>query len=71
MFKLIVIAVVALGFVYYIDIVARVYQDEKAGRVRYKGLKLIIPFAYWMFPYKEPKKKRKVKSKKRKSNEAK
>ena len=62
MFKLIVVAFIFLGVIYYIDIVIRIIKDEKEGVVRYKGLKLIIPFAYWIAPYKE--KKRKVKSKK-------
>ncbi len=71
MFKLIVIAFIFLMLVYYFDIVVRIIQDEKAGKVRYKGLKLIIPFAYWLLPYKEKKPKRKVKPKKAKQNEAK
>lgn len=71
MFKFIVLAFIALMFVYYIDIVARIVQDEKAKKMRYKGLKLIVPFAYWLFPYKEKKPKRKVKPKKTKQNEAK
>ena len=73
MFKLIVIAFIFLGVVYYIDIVVRIAQDERAGKVRYKGLKLIIPFAYWIFPYRDKtkvKKKRNVKPKNQK-NEAK
>jgi hypothetical protein len=69
MFKFIVFAFVFLGLVYYIDIVVRIIQDEKAGKIRYKGLKLIIPFAYWLFPHRD--KKRKVKPKKSKQNEAK
>jgi len=64
MVKILVMAFIFLGVVYYIDIVVRIAQDERAGKVRYKGLKLIIPFAYWLFPYRE--KKRKVKSKKSK-----
>lgn len=71
MFKLIVMAVIVLMMVYYIDIVVRIFQDEKAGKFRYKGIKLIVPFAYWLFPYKEKKLKRKVKPKKSKQNEAK
>ena len=66
MFKLIVIAVVALTFVYYVDIIAKVIKDEKAGLVRYTGPKLMLPFAYWLFPYKEKKKKRNIKSKNKK-----
>lgn len=63
MFKLIVAAVVALAFVYYVDIIAKVIKDEKAGLVRYTGPKLMLPFAYWFFPYKEKKRKRNTKSK--------
>ena len=66
MFKLIIIAFIALMLVYYMDIIVRIVQDEKAGTMRYKGPKLIIPFAYWIFPYKEKKPKRKVKSKTKK-----
>jgi len=71
MFKIIVVVFTIIVALYYIDIVARIIQDEKKKVVRYKGLKLIIPFAYWLFPYKEKKKKRNVKPKKSKSNEAK
>jgi len=71
MFKIIVIAFTFLMLVYYMDIIVRITQDEKAGKMRYKGLKLIIPFAFWIFPYKEKKPKRKVKPKKTKENEAK
>ena len=63
MFKLIVIAFISLWIVYYIDIVTKVTRDDKEGKFRYKGFKLIIPFAYWLFPYKE-----KPKAKKRKSS---
>ena len=63
MFKLLIIGLSVLVFVYYIDIIVRIAQDEKAGLVRYKGLKLILPFAYWFFPYKVKKKKRNVKPK--------
>ncbi len=68
MVKLLVAAFVFLAAIYYVDIIIRIAKDEKAKVVRYKGLKLIIPFAYWFFPYKE--KKRKVKPKKIKKNEA-
>lgn len=70
MFKLIIIVLMIIVALYYIDIVARIIQDEKKGVVRYNGAKLVIPFAYWFFPYKEKKKKRNVKPKKQK-NEAK
>jgi hypothetical protein len=58
---------------YYIDIVAKIKKDERAGIERYKGIKLVIPFAYWMFPPrdKSKRKKRKVKPKNTKSNEKK
>ena len=62
MFKLIVVAFVFLAAIYYIDIIVRIVKDEKENVVRYKGLKLIIPFAYWLAPYrkKKPKAKKKV-----------
>ena len=70
MFSILVSAVIILMFVYYIDIVIKIYKDEKAKKVRYKGFKLIIPFAYWIDPYKEKKpvakKKSNVKSKTKK-----
>jgi hypothetical protein len=69
MVKLLVVAFVFLAAIYYVDIIIRIGKDERAGKVRYKGLKLVIPFAYWLAPYKE--KKRKVKPKKIKKNEAK
>jgi len=56
MFKLIVVAFIGLGIVYYVDIIIRITKDEREGKVRYKGLKLILPFGYWMFPYREKKK---------------
>lgn len=72
MVKLLVAAFVFLAAIYYVDIIIRIVKDEKAGVVRYNGPKLIIPFAYWLFPYKEKKPaKRKVKPKKSKENEAK
>ena len=71
MVKIIVVAFIFLMLVYYIDIIVRITQDEKLGKMRYRGVKLIIPFAYWLFPYKEKKPKRKVKPKKTKQNEAK
>jgi hypothetical protein len=71
MFKIIVVAFIFLMLVYYMDIIVRIVQDEKAKKMRYKGIKLIVPFAYWLFPYKEKKPKRKVKPKKSKQNEAK
>jgi len=71
MFKLIIYAVIILWVVYYMDIIVRVVQDDRAGKFRYKGFKLIIPFAYWFFPYKEKKLTRKVKPKKIQKNEAK
>ena len=71
MVKIIVVAFISMMIVYYIDIIVRITQDEKLGKMRYRGVKLIIPFAYWLFPYKEKKPKRKVKPKKTKQNEAK
>lgn len=74
MFKFIVLAVIILAVFYYMDIVAKIVQDERHGRVRYKGLKLYFPFAYWLFPYKEKKKRKpkaKVKPQKPNSNEKK
>ncbi len=62
MFKLIVVAFISLMIVYYIDIVIKVSRDEKERKFRYKGFKLIIPFAFWLFPYRD-----KPKAKKRKS----
>ena len=73
MVKLLVVAFVFMAAIYYVDIIIRIAKDERAGVVRYKGLKLIIPFAYWIAPYKEKSKRKKktnVKSKKQ-SNEAK
>jgi len=73
MVKLLVVAFVFLAAIYYVDIIIRIGKDERAGVVRYKGLKLIIPFAYWIAPYKEKtkrKKKKNIKSKTQK-NEAK
>ena len=69
MFKLIVVAFVFLAAIYYIDIIVRIVKDEKENVVRYKGLKLIIPFAYWLAPYKEkkPKAKKKVNTNPKKS----
>jgi hypothetical protein len=64
MFRIIVVAFIFLMLVYYMDIIVRITQDEKLGKVRYKGIKLIVPFAYWLFPYREKKPKRKVKPKK-------
>ena len=73
MVKLLVVAFLFLAAIYYVDIVIRIRRDEKEGVVRYVGLKLIIPFAYWIAPYKEKKKvKKKTNVKpKNKSNEAK
>jgi len=48
---------------YYIDIVAKIRKDERVGVERYKGLKLIIPFAYWMFPPRDKSKHKKKKVK--------
>jgi len=74
MFKLIVVAFISLAIVYYADIIIRIGRDEKEGKFRYKGFKLIIPFAYWFFPHREKKSKRKKKinnNPKTKKNEAK
>jgi len=52
--------------IYYIDIVGKLFKDERENVVRYKGIKLLIPFSYWVVPIKNKpirKKKNKVKSK--------
>lgn len=63
MVKIIVVVLMVFMVVYYIDIVVKIKKDEKEGNVRYKGCSLIIPFAYWIFPVRDKRKKRNVKSK--------
>lgn len=60
MVKIIVFVFLFLMAMYYIDIVGKLMKDEKNGIVRYKGLKLYIPFAYWFAPVRDkPKRKKK------------
>ena len=68
MVKIIVMVFLFFMVVYYIDVVAKLRKDEKEGTKRYSGLKLVIPFAYWIAPVRDKsKRKSKVKPKKTKS----
>jgi len=58
--------------IYYIDIVGKLFKDERENVVRYKGIKILIPFSYWLFPIKnKPKRKKSNVKPKQKSNEKK
>lgn len=64
MVKIIVMVFLFFMVIYYIDVVAKLRKDEKEGTKRYGGLKLVIPFAYWMAPVRDKsKRKSKVKPK--------
>ena len=71
MFKLIVVVFIFFSAMYYIDIIVKIRRDERDKKVRYKGMKLFVPFAYWIFPYKvkKPKRKSKVETQKTEKDE--
>lgn len=70
MFKLLVIVFMIIMGIYYVDIISKLLKDDKqAGPAKYGGCKAMIPFAYWIAPVKEKKKRRKKKNVKSKKSE--
>ena len=60
MFKLFVIIFMILMGLYYVDIIGKlIKEDKREGPANYSGCKAIIPFAYWIAPFREKKKVKK------------